>query len=174
MLNRKQQRFVQEYLVDLNGGKAAERAGYSPNGSDVQAVRLLANAKIAEAVSKAQQKVLDKVGLKAEDVMEVIRRHVHRDIRKLYDEKGNLKPIHELTAEEATMIAGVETIVKNAQAGDGHTDTVLKVKLQDQAKYVEIAAKHFGLLIERIEHSGTVSLEDRIKQGRTRAGTRKG
>ena len=44
-LNPRQAAFVREYLVDLNGTQAAIRAGYSPNGADVQAIRLLGNAK---------------------------------------------------------------------------------------------------------------------------------
>lgn len=33
-------RFVNEYLVDLNGTRVALRAGYSPNGVRVQACRM--------------------------------------------------------------------------------------------------------------------------------------
>ena len=44
-LNPKQQRFVDEYLIDLNGKQAAIRAGYSEKTAEVQASRLLSNAK---------------------------------------------------------------------------------------------------------------------------------
>ncbi len=50
----KQQRFVQEYLVDLNATQAAVRAGYARSGASVEGVRLLANAKVAAAVAAAQ------------------------------------------------------------------------------------------------------------------------
>jgi phage terminase small subunit len=33
-LTNKQKRFVDEYLIDLNGGQAALRAGYSPKTAD--------------------------------------------------------------------------------------------------------------------------------------------
>ena len=45
-LTPRQARFVKEYLVDLNGTQAAIRAGYSASGADVQAVRLLGNARV--------------------------------------------------------------------------------------------------------------------------------
>ena len=46
----KQAGFVEEYLVDLNATQAAIRAGYSPKTAEVQGSRLLANAKVREAV----------------------------------------------------------------------------------------------------------------------------
>ena len=42
------------------------------------------------------------------------------------------------------MIASYEIILKNAEAGDGYVDRVLKLKLQDYAKLVELAASHFS------------------------------
>lgn len=42
-LTEKQQRFVEEYLVDLNATQAAIRAGYSVKTADVQGSRMLRN-----------------------------------------------------------------------------------------------------------------------------------
>jgi phage terminase small subunit len=52
-LTSKQERFVGEYLVDLNGKRAAIRAGYSPKTAEAQASRLLRNAKVRAAVREA-------------------------------------------------------------------------------------------------------------------------
>ncbi len=54
-LTPKQERFVQEYLKDLNATAAARRAGYSERTACEQAARLLANVKIQSAVQTAQQ-----------------------------------------------------------------------------------------------------------------------
>jgi hypothetical protein len=48
------------------------------------------------------------------------------------------------------------SVVKNVAGGDGPTDMVIKVKLKDQARFVELAMKHLGLLTERIELSGSL------------------
>jgi phage terminase small subunit len=55
MLTPKQSRFVEEYLVDLNGKQAAIRAGYSANTAEVQASRLLRIVKIQVALSAAMR-----------------------------------------------------------------------------------------------------------------------
>src|SRR4051794_28830268 len=52
-LTARQTRFVQEYLVDLNGTQAAIRAGYSRGSAAVEASRLLRNAKVFDAISRA-------------------------------------------------------------------------------------------------------------------------
>ena len=43
-----------------------------------------------------------------------------------FDEHGNVRPIHTLSAEDASLIAGFEVVIKNAAGGDGHTDRVLR------------------------------------------------
>jgi phage terminase small subunit len=54
-LTPRQQRFVAEYLVDLNGTQAAIRAGYSRNGAEVTASKLLRIAKVQRFVTAAQE-----------------------------------------------------------------------------------------------------------------------
>ena len=53
-LTSRQQRFVEEYLLDLNATQAAIRAGYSASVANREGTRLLSNAVIAEAVTAAQ------------------------------------------------------------------------------------------------------------------------
>ena len=49
-LSAKRQRFVDEYLIDLNGTQAAIRAGYSPKTARQQADQLLSKLDVKEAV----------------------------------------------------------------------------------------------------------------------------
>ena len=56
MLTPRQQRFVEEYLVDLNATRAAIRAGYSRKTAQEQSSRLLSNVMVAAAVATAQAK----------------------------------------------------------------------------------------------------------------------
>lgn len=56
-LSPKQQRFVSEYLKDLNAKQAAIRSGYSAKTAEQQGSRLLRNAQVASAVQRGQKKV---------------------------------------------------------------------------------------------------------------------
>ena len=100
--------------------------------------------------------------LTVESTVEAIRRGQQYDIRQLLNEQGNFKAIHQLTEEEAWCIAGAEIVIKNAEAGDGHTDKVLKLKFIDRGRYVELAARHQGMLTEKVEHSFSDDLLDRL------------
>jgi hypothetical protein len=64
--------------------------------------------------------------------------------------------VTELGDDEAACLAAVEVTKKNLTAGDGEIDTVLKVKIWDKPRSLEMLAKHFALLTERIEHSGQI------------------
>ena len=83
--------------------------------------------------------------------IEAIRRGQTYDIRALLDAHGNFRPLQELTEEEAWCIAGLEAIVRR----DGQeTLHVLKLRFIDRARYVELAARHQGMLRDRVTVDG--------------------
>ena len=73
-LTPKQQRFVEEYLVDLNATGAATRAGYSARTANEQGSRLLTNVSVRSALMEARTSLSEKTGRTVEDVMADIRR----------------------------------------------------------------------------------------------------
>lgn len=73
-LNEKQQRFVDEYIVDLNATQAAIRAGYSPKTAQEQGSRLLCNVMVAEAIQKAKKEREVRTQITSDDVVRRIDR----------------------------------------------------------------------------------------------------
>lgn len=57
MLNPRQKRFVDEYMLDHRGAAAAVRAGYARAGAKVTACRLLTNANVCEALAAREKEV---------------------------------------------------------------------------------------------------------------------
>lgn len=117
----------------------------------------------------ARKVYLEREALTAERVLEEMRRLAFSDIRCLFDEKGQLRPLHELTAEQAAAIGGAETVQRNLTAGDGSVDTIHKIKMWDKPKSLEMLAKHFALLTERVEVSGNADFLALLHEGRQRA-----
>jgi phage terminase small subunit len=75
-LSQKQQRFVEEYLLDLNATQAYKRAGYKVKSDDVAraaAARLLATVSVQEAVLAAQSVRSERVQIDAAWVVEKLR-----------------------------------------------------------------------------------------------------
>lgn len=73
-LTPKRQRFVEEYLVDLNASAAARRAGYSPARADAIGWDLLRNAEVAAAIAAARERLAERAGRSVDQVMAEIRR----------------------------------------------------------------------------------------------------
>jgi len=57
----KQERFVLEYLVDLNATQAAIRSGYSAKTASQQGERLLRNVEVAEAIEAGKAKTANRL-----------------------------------------------------------------------------------------------------------------
>ncbi len=62
-LNHRQQRFVEEFIVDLNATQAAIRAGYAENSAHVTGCRLLSNDKVSEAIAVGKAEMAERAGV---------------------------------------------------------------------------------------------------------------
>jgi len=77
-MTAKQERFVAEYLIDLNATQAAIRAGYAEKGAAVEGSRLLANPKVAAAVAAAQAERAKRTEITQDYVLNTIRDTIER------------------------------------------------------------------------------------------------
>lgn len=173
MLIPKQQRFVDEYLIDLNATQAAIRAGYSAKTAQEQGSRLLSNVMVAGAIAERQGKRLATSELTAARVLEEVRRLALGDIGELFDDNGKLRNIKDLPPEVRAMIASVEVVkrseLKVHDDGEGETSVseveyIHKVKLWDKGAQLANALKHFGLLVTKHEHEVGPKLEALIAE----------
>jgi hypothetical protein len=78
-LNARQQRFVQEYLLDLNAAAAARRAGYSARTARFQGGRLLANVDVSGAVAAAQAARSERTALDQDYVLRRLKAEAERE-----------------------------------------------------------------------------------------------
>jgi phage terminase small subunit len=82
-LRLRQQRFVTEYLVDLNAKRAAIRAGYSAHTAEVQGPRLLRNVQVKAAVAEAVAAQSARVEVSADWVIKRLMRIAGADPNEL-------------------------------------------------------------------------------------------
>lgn len=71
-MNRKQEVFIQEYLVDLNASAAARRAGYSYKHARATASKILAKPEVQAVVREALEKRKLESGLSGERVRKAL------------------------------------------------------------------------------------------------------
>ena len=151
----KQERFVEEYLIDLNATQAAIRAGYSVNGAEVTASKLLRNANVASAVAKAQKARSERTGIDAEWVLARLAAEATADVNDLYADNGALKPVSEWPLIwRQGLVSGMD--VSREKDGDGDYATVTKLRLSDRIKRLELIGKHVDVqaFAERKEITG--------------------
>lgn len=106
--------------------------------------------------------------LTAEVVLEQIRRGACYDGRALFDKRGAYRPYHTLSAEEAFMVAGFDVVTGNLDKGDGKLDRIVRVRLVDRARYVEMAAKYHGMLVDRVKVEDDRPLREKVAAARQR------
>jgi phage terminase small subunit len=159
-LTPKQRQFVEEYLVDLNATQAAIRAGYSRKTARSIAEENLTKPDIAEAIRIAMEARAERTRVAADRVLVELGRIAFSNIRTLFDEKGALRNIAELSEDEAAALAAVE--VSEIFGGRGEDRRLIgcmrKVRLWDKCAALELAMRHLGLLKERVEHAGEMKI----------------
>jgi len=142
-LTARQQRFVEEYLKDLNATKAAARAGYSAKTSNEQGSRLLANASVAEAIAKAKAARSARTEITQDRVLKELARLAFSDVRHYTIGDTGLVDLAEGAPEDAHV--AVSTIEREVFHGETGTTYKTKVKLWDKPGMLRLAGKHVGI-----------------------------
>lgn len=83
----------------------------------------------------------------------------YSDVTEIYDENYKLKPLRDWPLALRQAIKRIEPRMANLDPGDGAADAVLRLELHDKIKPLEMLFKHLGLLTERVEHSGGISVK---------------
>lgn len=142
--------FVEGFFVNNeNITKAAVYAGFSKKTAAQQGSRLLKDVETQQLIRERRASLVQVMGLSTERTLQEVARLAYFDPRKLFDETGRPKPLHELDDDTAAAIAGLEVVDKYekpvAGAQGGNVATVLKYKLANKAGALEIAMRHLGL-----------------------------
>ena len=153
----------------MNATQAAIRAGYSQRCAAEQDYENLRQPQIAAAITAGKARQLASAELSAMRVLEELRRLAFVDLRGFFNDRGELKPMHELTEEQGAQLAEYEVIIKSARVGDGPTKQIHKIKVWDKPQALEMLAKHFKLLIDRVEVEPSDENISRLLAGRRRA-----
>lgn len=148
-----------EYLVDLNGTRAAVRAGYSERTAASQGARLLRNVKVRGAIDAGMAARSQRVEITQDEVLRELRRLALVDVSQAFDEHGHPRPLHELPEDLRRALAGVEVRIEPGQTrelDDGPVETrpvaqVVKLRFWDKVKSLELLGKHLGMFQERVQ-----------------------
>ena len=152
-LTDKQQRFVEEYLLDLNATQAAQRAGYSERSARQAGSENLSKPYIQEAVRKRMKERSSRVFIDATFVLERLREIVDRCMTALpvFDRDG--EPTGEWQFDSRGALKGLELIGRHVGMFDDRlrvdVNGSLAANLPD-AETPEEAREHIAILLGEI------------------------
>jgi phage terminase small subunit len=153
-LTPQQIRFCAEYVRDLNGTQAAIRAGYSRKTAGSQAYDLLKSERIRDGISRASARKLLRMedeNITPDEILRHFSKICRADLRRVFDDQGNMVPIRDWPDGMAGAISAVKITL--AKSGDRSTE----IKLWDKNVALANMAKHFGLLKDLTEHTGSIT-----------------
>lgn len=172
-LNAKQQQFVQEYLIDLNATQAAIRAGYSQKTAGQQGFDLLKKPEICKAIDEALQSRSERTKIDADWLLKRMAEEAEADLSDLYCDDGSIKPMKEWPKIwRQGLVAGIEHVEVRDAEGNATGDVIVKVKLSDRVRRLELIGKHVKVnaFQEIVQHKGLDGLADRLARAKKRGG----
>lgn len=145
-LRDKQQRFVDEYLIDLNATQAAIRAGYSVKTANEQGSRLLANVSVQTAIAEKMAERSRRTGVNQDRVVLELAKIAFVKLTDIIDEKGKIKDT--ATEDDLACLEGYK--YKYSDTDSGYS-VEREVKLSSKMKALELLGKHLGMWNDKVD-----------------------
>lgn len=117
-----------------------------------------------ERTKSYEDAIRDRNEWTVETILQELRLMASFDIRDLYDDDGNLKPISSWPKHAAAAVAGIEINELFEGRGDEREMIGLakKLKLWDKTKAIEQLGKTQKLFVDRVEETKVLKLEDLV------------
>lgn len=142
-LTHKQQRFVDEYLIDANATQAAIRAGYSKRTAYSIGQENLKKPEVALAIDAGRQARAERACVAADRVLLELARIAFFDVRKLFHSDGSPKRVDEVDGDTIAALTSIEIIdCRGAETGNAR---VLRFRMADKLSALDKCMRHLGL-----------------------------
>lgn len=157
-LTDKQEAFCQEYVKDSNGAQAAIRAGYRVSSAKEIGSENLTKPNITKRVAELQEAIAKKNELTSEMIVKELMKIAFANKKGVAKwTKGGVEfiPSDEMSDDDSATISEIsETMTENGGS--------MKIKQHDKVKALELLAKIQGMLKDKVEVTGKVTLEDLV------------
>lgn len=143
MLNDKQQRFCEEYVIDLNATQAAIRAGYSEKTANRIGSENLSKLDIQEYIKTLKQKASDILEITHQDVLKRLKTWAESDITETIGLTG--EQLKELPLEVKQLITSYKHTRRTFLMGeDPVSEDMFELKFVSKEKAIEMIGRHIG------------------------------
>lgn len=151
-MTKKQKRFVEEYLIDLNATQAAIRAGYSPDTAHQMGSENLKKPVIKAAIDKEMAERSRRTGVNADRVIIELAKIAFVNAMDVIDQKT--ATVREDASADDT--AAIQSVKVKSFGEDG---LEREIKMADKLKALELLGKHLGMFQDKLRISGSLETE---------------
>ncbi len=146
-LTAKQQRFVVEYLIDLNATQAAIRAGYSKRTAGQIGDENLKKPQIAQAIKEAMDSRNQRTQINADYVLNRLVEIDQLDVLDILRDDMSFKPLSEWPKGWRQYLVGFDIAEMFEGSGEDRSMVGLmkKIKWPDKVKNLELLGKHVNV-----------------------------
>lgn len=143
--NNKYERFCQEYIIDNNKTQAALRAKYSERTAYSQGQRLLKKVEVTGRVRYLQNRLSDKSGVKAVDVIRELAKLGFSNIQDFIEKGMSFKDLTELDRDIAAAVESVQVDIRHDGGDSKAYNEKVKLKLYDKKGALVELGRHLGI-----------------------------
>lgn len=145
-LTDKQQRFVNEYLIDLNATQAAIRAGYSVKTATEIGCENLTKPNIQQAIAEKMAERSKRTGVNQDRVVLELAKIAFVKMTDIVDSNGKIKD--SATDDDLSCIESVK--YKYSDTDTGYS-IEREVKVGSKLKALELLGKHLGMWNDKLD-----------------------
>lgn len=157
-LTARQEAFVQEYVIDLNGTAAMIRAGYAAGSAGQEAYRLLNNPEIAARIEQAKAQRAQRTHMDQDAVLHEMSLLANSRLDWfLIDDHGQVALASHAPEGAMGAVASIKKKTKHFFGkGDAPdwTEYEVEIKLWDKPAPLKLMGRHIGLFPDKVEVTG--------------------
>ena len=139
-------RFCYEYIKDLNGTRAAIRAGYSVKSARYIATELIHKPQVAILIKELTEEMLKKCEITTEKTLRELAKIGYFDLNDLRDEKGKFPT----AIKDINALSG--SVVKNYKINVSLAGKIVKIEMYDKMRALELIGRYQNIFNERVQH----------------------
>lgn len=152
-MTKKQKRFVEEYLIDLNATQAAIRAGYSTQAAKEIGCENLTKPNIQTAIDKAIAERSKRTGVNQDRVVLELAKIAFVNMSDFMDmDTVTIKDT--ATNEDLATVSSVK--VKTFPTKTGELGVEREIRTHDKIRALELLGKHLGMFTDKLKFESPI------------------
>jgi phage terminase small subunit len=152
-LTDKQERFCQEFIIDMNATQAALRSGYSGKTAHSIGAENLTKPEIQSRLTELKKVLSEKVSITQEMVLNELAKVGFSNLQDYFEDDLSPKSLSELSESKGRALSSIKKTIVTYEGGS--TETV-EFKLHDKIKSLELLGKHLGFFEKDNKQGNTV------------------